>query len=107
MSERTTWGVFDAFRADERGFSRTHVPVTLTRYGDEGLVSRSQAKRLLARFNRFSEVILDFKGITSIGQAFADEIFRVFPQQNPGTTLIPLNARDAVREMIHQVRPSL
>jgi len=106
VSERTTRGVFEKFADGEYGFSRTHVPVTLARYGNEGLVSRSQARRLLARFNRFSEVTLDFKGVTSIGQAFADEVFRVFPKQNPGVSLMPLNANADVQETILRVRSS-
>src|SRR3989304_8773000 len=106
VSDRTSQGVFDVYADAEHGFSRTHVPVTLARYGDEGLVSRSQAKRLLARFNRFSEGALDFKGVTSIGQAFADEVFRVFPKQNPGVDLTPLNTNDDVRAMILRVMSS-
>ena len=39
--------------------------------------------RLLARFEQFKEVYLDFDGIESIGQAFADEIFRVFSNNHP------------------------
>jgi hypothetical protein len=50
----------------------------LARYGNESLVSRSQAKRLLARIDRFKIVIFDFEGIEQIGQAFANEVFRVF-----------------------------
>jgi hypothetical protein len=72
--------------------------------GDESLVSRSQARRLLARFERFKEVILDFEGIASIGQAFADEIFRVFVQENPHIHLTPLNANDEVLKMISRAK---
>lgn len=32
-----------------------------------------------------SAVILDFKGITIIGQPFADEVFRVFQNAHPNT----------------------
>jgi len=60
------------------GFSKTHIPVFLAAYGEDNLISRSQAKRLLVRFERFKEIILDFENVESIGQAFADEIFRVF-----------------------------
>jgi len=40
--------------------------------GQEQLISRSQAKRLVARFDRFKTVTLDFEGIDEIGQAFAE-----------------------------------
>ena len=82
--------VFDRYASgeDDYSFNRTHVPVELARYEGEKLVSRSQAKRLLARFDRFKEVFLDFRGVKSIGQAFADEVFRVFGNENPDIKMI-------------------
>ncbi len=59
----TTQQVFDKFTGEDFGFTKTHVPVFLARYGDENLVSRSQAKRLLTRFERFKEIILDFENV--------------------------------------------
>ena len=82
----TLKAVFDQFadpETDDYGFSRTHVPLTLARYGQELLMSRSQARRILARFERFKEVFLDFSGVDAIGQAFADEIFRVYATEHP------------------------
>src|SRR5438128_11193323 len=70
-TSRTTTEIFDEFATDESyGFTRTVVPVNLTTYGDDNLISRSQAKRLLSRFDRFKVVVLDFTGVASIGQAF-------------------------------------
>jgi hypothetical protein len=105
QSQRTIQEVFDKFAAstEDYGFTRTHVPVALARYGDENLVSRSQAKRLLARFDRFKEVSLDFKNVKTIGQAFADEIFRVFRRQNPQVHLAWINANTEVEKMIRRV----
>jgi len=94
--------VFDKYASedDDFGFTKTIVPVRLTQYGDELLVSRSQAKRLLARFDRFKTVMLDFKGVTEIGQAFTDEIFRVFTHNNKNTSLIPINMNKDVAAMV-------
>lgn len=86
------------------GFSRTVVPVSLVRYGDEALISRSQAKRLLTRFDRFKKVILDFQGVEQIGQAFADQVFRVFVRAHPNVELVPFNANPDVDAMIRRVR---
>ena len=98
---RTMKKVFDKFTSDnEYGFTKTVVPVRLMRYGDDNLVSRSQAKRLLARFDRFKTVVLDFSGVATVGQAFADEVFRVFRSKNPGVELVPLHASPDVRRMI-------
>lgn len=98
---RTTKKVFDSFTSEEDyGFTKTVVPVKLMRYGDDNLVSRSQAKRLLARFDRFKIVMLDFSGVTSVGQAFADEVFRVFRAKYPNVELVPIHASSEVRRMI-------
>ena len=100
-TDRTATGVFDAFTSDDDlGFTKTVVPVRLARHGDESLVSRSQAKRLLAGVERFRTVVLDFEGIDSVGQAFADEVFRVFPAFHPSVSVVPTNANEAVRKMI-------
>ena len=55
---------------DDYDFSKTVVPMKLAQLGDEQLISRSQAKRLIARFERFKSVILDFKGVNEIGKLF-------------------------------------
>ena len=101
-SERTTTETFDKFATehDNYGFTRTHVPVKLAIYEGEKLVSRSQAKRLLGRFDRFKEVCLDFDGVDTIGPAFADEIFRVFAAQHPDTNLLWVNTSEDVNKMI-------
>ena len=100
-SRRKITEVFDRFAAGEDyTFSKTHVPICLAQYGEENLVSRSQAKRVLVRFEKFREVFLDFAGVKIIGQAFADEIFRVFRKQHPGIHLIHVNTNSAVKRMI-------
>lgn len=98
---RTLRKVFNKFTLDDDyGFTKTVVPVKLMRYGDDNLVSRSQAKRLLSRFDRFKVVVLDFSGISTIGQAFADEVFRVFHIAHPEVEVVPLNESADVKRMI-------
>jgi DNA-binding transcriptional ArsR family regulator len=100
-SARTVKSVFDKFASGEDlAFDKTVVPVSLARYGNERLVSRSQAKRLLARIDRFKIVILDFSDIDQIGQAFADEVFRVFKSQHPEIQLYFSQANTDVENMI-------
>jgi hypothetical protein len=78
-STRELQTVFDDYAGpDEFQFNKTVIPVRLAQYENEKLVSRSQAKRVLAHLERFRNVIFDFDGISSIGKAFADEIFRVY-----------------------------
>ena len=82
------------------GFYKTRIPVKLMEYEGELLLSRSQAKRLITRFDKFLEVILDFQGVTEIGQAFADEVFRVFRNAHPNVHLEPINCSPTVQRMI-------
>lgn len=102
QSQRSDKEVFDRFASEEEdyGFTKTVVPVRLVRHGTEKLVSRSQAKRLLGRIDRFKTVILDFQDVDSIGRAFADEIFRVFERSHPNILLLPINAIENVKKMI-------
>jgi hypothetical protein len=102
---RTTTSVFRQYTSgEELAFSKTVVPVRLAQYGDDKLVSRSQAKRLLDRVDRFRTVILDFEAVNSIGQTFADEIFRVFQNRHPEIELVPIHANTDVQQMIVRAR---
>ncbi|MDR3567623.1 MAG: STAS-like domain-containing protein [Syntrophobacteraceae bacterium] len=105
-TNRTAVEVFEKYatEAGDYGFTKTHVPVNPALYEGETLLSRSQAKRLLSRVDRFSEVILDFKDVRSIGPAFADEIFRVFANAHPRIRLTGLNADSIVEKMIARAK---
>jgi hypothetical protein len=104
-SPRTIKAVMDEFAApEEYSFAKTIVPVKLALYEGEALVSRSQAKRLSMRFERFRYVVLDFSGVNEIGQAFADELFRIFAEAHPQVLLTWINTTDAVENMIKRVR---
>jgi anti-sigma regulatory factor (Ser/Thr protein kinase)/DNA-binding transcriptional ArsR family regulator len=104
-TSRTTTEIFDQYSSgDEYGFTKTVVPVNLARYGNENLISRSQAKRLLARVELFKKVLFDFSDVPIIGQAFADEIFRVFATSHPDIDLVPIHANSEVKRMIDRAR---
>jgi len=107
-TSRTSKQIFDKFTTDDEfGFNKTVVPVRLAQYGGDKLVSRSQAKRLIARFDRFKVVLLDFESVDAIGQAFADEIFRVFAIRFPEIELTPINANSDVTKMIQRAQSNL
>lgn len=105
-ASRTLADVFTRFSSgpDDYRFAKTHVPLKLATCGDDGLLSRSSAKRVLSRVDRFSEVLLDFANVRSIGQAFADEIFRVYATAHPAVNLIAINANEQVTQMIRRAR---
>lgn len=100
-STRDIQTVFDDYAGpDEFQFNKTVIPVRLAQYENEKLVSRSQAKRVLVRVERFKHVIFDFVGVSAIGQAFADEIFRVYAQQHPDIVLLPVKMEPNVEKMV-------
>ena len=104
-SSRTDKQVFAEYTSgDDFGFTKTVVPVRLAQYGEDKLISRSQAKRLLARVDLFRSVLFDFEGVETIGQAFADEIFRVFARSHPNIDLIPISATPQIQQMINAAR---
>ena len=101
-SARRIQDVFDTYASDEHdyGFNKTHIPLSLATYGDENLISRSQARRLLTRLHQFQEVLLDFHGVESIGQAFADEVFRIYARNNPDIEIKVININNQIEKMI-------
>jgi anti-sigma regulatory factor (Ser/Thr protein kinase) len=102
---RTVRKIFDQYSSGENyGFNKTVVPVKLAQYGNDKLVSRSQAKRILARVELFKIVIFDFEGVDVVGQAFADEIFRVFAQAHPDIQLVTKNTNSAVTRVIARAK---
>jgi uncharacterized protein DUF4325 len=107
-SDRDLKTIFDKFttEGDDFGFTKTVVPVRLAKHGLEKLVSRSQAKRLMSRVDRFKTVILNFKGVEVIGQAFADEIFRVFVKNHPDIEVTPMFASEEIKNMIKRAESS-
>lgn len=100
---RTTREVFNQYIGDDVRFRKTHIPIKLGKYPGEQLVSRSQAKRILTRFEQFSEILLDFNGVDDIGQPFADEIFRVYKNAHPEISLFAMGTNDDVQKMIDYV----
>ena len=99
--------IFNRYSDADLGFNKTIVPVVhlidKKNNTDMSLMSRSQARRLLHRFDKFSKIILDFEHISFIGQGFADEIFRVFVNANPLIDISYLNANEKVKKMIRHV----
>lgn len=101
-SHREIQNVFNEYTEgpEDFKFNKTVIPVRLAQYKNEKLVSRSQAKRILIRVEKFENVIFDFAEVKVIGQAFADEIFRVYAQRHSEITLTPVNMEDDVNRMV-------
>ena len=81
-------------------FEKTKIFVKLLqkKYG-----ARSEARRLLSGLDKFREILLDFKGVKSIGQGFADEIFRVFKNTYPHIVISTVNLNPIIAQMIEHI----
>jgi hypothetical protein len=95
--------IFGEFAPEEYDFrfEKTKILVKLLQ---SDYVSRSEARRLLANLEKFKEIVLDFRDVKSVGQGFADEVFRVFAQRHPTITIATENTSPAVDAMIRHVR---
>jgi anti-sigma regulatory factor (Ser/Thr protein kinase) len=84
---------------DDFAFNKTEIQVKLYTIGTVH-ISRSQARRIVSGLSKFEMIILDFDKVPTVGQAFADEIFRVFRNKYPKIKVIPINMNESVEFMI-------
>lgn len=84
-------------------FARTRTSVKLAAVGTR-LLSRSEAKRIVAGLEKFDHVELDFEGVDIVGQGFVDEIFRVFSSAHPRVVLEPVRMNEGVAFMVGRGR---
>lgn len=96
--------VFDKFAGKEFDykFDKTKVTMSLGK-SVKSLISRSEAKRLMAGAEKFKVIELDFKGIKEIGQGFAHEIFVNFKKTHKDIDVKIINANDIVKKMLAHV----
>jgi anti-sigma regulatory factor (Ser/Thr protein kinase) len=98
-SRRQLQNVFAQYAGDAFEFSKTVVTVELFRTKGTFL-SRSEARRILSGLDKFKTVVFDFASVRAIGQAFADEVFRVWQSHHPSITIEARNANESIRFMI-------
>ncbi|MDO8626104.1 MAG: DUF4325 domain-containing protein [Candidatus Magasanikbacteria bacterium] len=84
-------------------FDKTKVRIKLYTVGGV-FVSRSQARRVLTSLNKFKHIVFDFARVPMVGQAFADEVFRVFQNKHPAIMLEPINMDEPVKFMVDRTR---
>ncbi|MEX0877572.1 MAG: DUF4325 domain-containing protein [Candidatus Spechtbacterales bacterium] len=80
-------------------FSKTKIVVNLYKAGTD-FISRSQARRMFMGLDRFETIVLDFRDVDTVGQAFADEVFRVWQKKYPNIDISYRNANENVEFMI-------
>lgn len=87
---------------DTYAFDKTKITVKLYTLGTI-YMSRSQARRILSNLDKFNHIVLDFKDVPTIGQAFADEIFRVYKNNRPDVKIEAINTNKNIDFMIGRV----
>jgi len=85
------------------GFDRTEIRVKLFTSGGVH-ISRSQARRILDGLDKFKVILLDFENVPLVGQAFADEIYRVFQNKHPNIVIQEENMSEGVRFMVERAK---
>lgn len=85
------------------GFDKTEIRVRLFTSGGVH-ISRSQARRILEGLDKFKIVLFDYENVPLVGQAFADEIYRVFQKRHPDIRLENENMTEGVRFMVERAR---
>lgn len=98
-SKKNLEDIFRQYTDESFKFSKTKVVIKLYRDGSE-YISRSQARRILSGLDKFETIILDFKDIETVGQGFADEVFRVWKPRYPEINIVHRNANENVQFMI-------
>lgn len=88
---------------EDWAFDRTRTTVKLAAMGAR-LLSRSQAKRVVARLENFRRAVLDFSAVEVVGQGFCDEIFRVFARRHPEIEIEPCGMNEHVAFMVGRAR---
>ena len=100
-SAKNLQDIFDKYADVNGGFTKTIIP--MKNIFDSPPVSRSQAKRLSNRLDRFLEVDLDFSGISWMGQGFAHQLFVVFQAEHPNIKINPVYMDEKVSRMYMHV----
>ncbi len=85
------------------GFDKTEIRVRLYMMGGVH-ISRSQARRVLSGLEKFKLIVMDYDQVPTVGQAFADEIYRVFANKHPTIRIQDQHANEAVSFMIERAK---
>ena len=98
-SKRNLSEIFKEYSGEAFEFGKTKVRIDLYEM-DNAFISRSQARRVLSGLDKFKEIILDFKKVETIGQGFADEVFRVWQSRHYNIKIIYQNTNKNILFMI-------
>ena len=79
-TSRTVKKIFDRYTSDEdSGFNTTVVPLKLAQYGNDKLISRSQAKRVLARTDLLKSSVWTLRAFPASAKLSQTRFFGCLP----------------------------
>jgi anti-sigma regulatory factor (Ser/Thr protein kinase) len=90
----------------EPGFNKTEILVRLYTQGTI-YISRSQARRILSGLEKYESIVLDYDKVSTVGQAFADEIYRVFQNSHPNIKIESRRMSEPVKFMVDRANTKL
>lgn len=85
------------------GFDKTEIRVHLYIIGGVH-ISRSQARRVLSGLEKFKIIVMDYDKVPTVGQAFTDEVYRVFKNKKPNIKIQDINMNESVRFMVERAK---
>lgn len=94
-----TRGAFYLFKDHRLGDSEIRLKLHVL---DKSHISRSQARRILEGLDKFKVIMLDYENVPLVGQAFADEIYRVFQERHPDIRIENKNMSEGVQFMVER-----
>ena len=95
--------IFNEFSNEEFEFNKTKILIRLYK-NNQGLISRSEARRIMFGLDKFKEIVLDFKSMETVGQSFGDEVFRVWQDKYPKIKINYINANENVAFMVRRAK---
>jgi len=96
-----TRGVFYIFKDHDLDKDKIRIKLSTL---NETHISRSQARRILEGLDKFKVIMFDYDNVPLVGQAFADEIYRVFQERHPDIRLENENMSESVQFMVERAR---
>lgn len=101
-SRKSLRSIFNKYSPEEYDFSFRKTSIRISLYSTAPQ-SRSLARRIMARLGEFKEIILDFQEVRILGQAFSDEIFRVYANAHPDIKISVINIAEELKPMIRHI----
>lgn len=100
QTKKKLGSVFNEYSNEDFNFDKSKSVLKIS--SGSVAVSRSQARKMLASFDDFNHINIDLSGVEEIGQAFCDEVFRVYQLRYPEKLISWSNALPAVEFMIQR-----